>query len=314
MKKISIIIAVYNIEKYISKCLESVIKQKGNDIEIIIIDDGSTDNSLKICKSYQKKDKRIKIITGKNKGLNAVRNIGFDNSTGEYIWHIDGDDYIKDNSIEIIRNYIDKYDIIYFNYNRIENNIILKEKYEKNYDSLGDKYILGIPGVWNKIFKREILKDERFPNNCSYNDFYIIPALIYKTDNIIFISDYLYNYVYRSNSLSHTRKFNLEDLLYCFDHIYNKLYNRYPDAVECFYVNQLLFYSYGKEIRYGNKYDYKNINKEIKKRFPKYYLNKYYNRNIFMKIYIRLIYYDRILLVKLITYVKFKIINKYIKR
>ena len=310
MKKISIIIAVYNIESYISKCLDSVIKQKGNDIEIIIVDDGSTDNSLNICQKYQKKDKRIRIIHQENKGLNSVRNVGFDNSTGEYIWHIDGDDYIEDNSIDILRKYIDKYDIIYFNYNKIENNKLKKEKYDKKYDNLCDKYILGYTTVWNKIFKRYLFFDDKFPEGNAYNDIYIIPTLIYKTNSIIFIDNFLYNYVYRYNSLSHTRKFNLEDLLCCFNHIYNKLYNNYPDAVECFWVNQLLFYNYAKKIRYGNKYNYKAINKILKDKFPKYYKNKYYNRNLYMKIYIKLIYYDMIFLVKLITFIKLKVINE----
>ena len=314
MKKLSIIIAVYNIEDYIGRCLDSVIKQKGDDIEILIVNDGSTDNSLNICKEYEKKDNRIRIISGKNKGLSTVRNKGYDNSTGEYIWHIDGDDYIEDGSVDILRKYIDKYDIIYFNYNKINNNTIEKIKYNKNYDNLCDKYILGYNVVWNKIIKRNIFDKDRFPEDCSYNDIYIIPTLVSKTKNIIFINEFLYNYVYRDNSLANTRVFNLKDYLYCLNNVYNKVYNYYPDAVECFFINQLIVYMYAKEIRYGNKFNYQKLNKILKDKFSKYYKNKYYNRNIYEKIYIRLVYYDIIFLVKLCTFLKLKVYNKYIKK
>lgn len=310
MKKISIIIAVYNIQDYIARCLDSVIKQKGEDIEIIIVDDGSTDNSLNICKSYQKKDQRIMIIHQENKGLNHVRNVGFDKSTGEYIWHIDGDDYIDENSIEVIRRYLDKYDIIYFNHNRVEKDKIEKIDYNKKYDTIADQYILSYNVVWNKIFKRYVFEDERFPEKYSYNDIYIIPTLVHKTRNIKFIKNDLYYYVYRENSLSKTRKYNLDEYVSCLNHVYNTLKDNYYDAVECFYVNQLLLYNYAKEIRFGVKYNYKKLNSILKEKFPNYYKNKYYNRNIYMRIYIRLIYYDKVLLVKFITWIKYKVLNK----
>jgi len=146
--------------------------------------------------------------------------------------------------------------------------------------------------------------------NFSYNDFYIIPSLIYKTNKLVIIDDCLYNYVYRDNSLSHTRKFNGDEYVACLNHVYDKIYDLYPDATICFYVNQLLLFHYAKEIRYGLKYDYKKLNKILKEKTPKYYKNKYFNKNIYMKIYIRLMYYDRIFLVKLITFIKFKIIDK----
>ena len=313
MKKISIIIAVYNIEKYIARCLDSVIKQNGDDIEIIIVDDGSTDNSLNICKSYQKKDKRIKIIHQNNKGLCAVRNIGFANSTGEYIWHIDGDDYIEDNSIAVLREYFDKYDIICFNFYRYLNNKKTMMKDIKKYDNKYDKYILSFVSAWNKVFKRFVLEGELFPESNTYNEIYLIPTLVKKSSNIIFLDKYLYFYIKRYDSLSNSRKFNLHDYLICLDNVYNKLKDNYFDATEAYYVNTLLIYNLVKEINGKEKLNYKKLNKIAKEKFPKYYQNRYYNKNIFMKVYIRLMYYDMIVLVKLITFLKFKIINR-IKR
>lgn len=314
MKKISIIIAVYNSSKYLCKCLNSVIMQKGDDIEIIIVDDGSNDNSLDICKEYEKNDRRIKIIHQDNKGLSAVRNIGFDNSTGEYIWHIDGDDYIEKNSVSIIRKYLDKYDIIFFDYNSITDNKVNKTQCSINYENIYDKYILSIPSVWNKVFKRSIFENDKFPSGKNYDDIYIIPSLVNKTKKIIYINEYLYNYVFHNGSLSLVRPFNLDDSLVCLDNVYYKIYKDYPDAAECFYINYLLVYNYISEVRRGLKFEYRKLNKILKNKFPKYYRNKYYNTNFFKKIYIRLVYYDIIILVKFITYLKINIYNNYIRK
>ena len=303
---LSIVIAVYNIEKYLDKCLISVTKQIGDDIEILIIDDGSTDNSLAISKKYQKKDQRIKIIHQENKGLSISRNVGIDNANGEYIWFINGDDYIEDNSINILRKYLNKYDIICFNYNSIRNNKIVKTRDNKKYYSIHDKYILSYVNAWNKVFKKTLFDNDRFPSDNHYNDVYIVPSLIYKTNKIIFLDEYLYNYVYRDNSLSRTRPFYLDDYVNCLQNVYDKIKKDYPDAAVCFFVNQLLIYKYAKEIRYGYKYDYRKLNKILKNKFPKYYKNKYYNMGFLKKILIRLVYYNCIWIVKFITYLKFK--------
>ena len=312
MKKISIVIAVYNISSYIERCLDSVIKQKGDDIEIIIVDDGSTDNSLDICKEYQKKDKRIKIFHQENKGLCSVRNIGLKESTGEYIWHIDGDDYIEDNSIDIIRKYLDKYDIICFNYYKFFDEKLHKIKMKdiKCYDNICDKYILSYPAVWNKVIKREVLEKELFPEANTYNDIYVIPALVKQTRRIIFIDDYLYYYIYRKGSLSNSRKFNLNDLIKCLDNVYDKVEKEHPDAAILFYINNLLIFNIVKEIVSKRKYNYRESNKILKKKIPKYYKSKYWNTSLGRKIYIRCAYYDLFFLVKIMTYIRMKLQDK----
>lgn len=308
-KKISIVIAVYNISSYIERCLDSVIKQKGDDIEIIIVNDGSTDNSLDICKEYQKKDKRIKIVTGENKGLCAVRNIGLKESTGEYIWHIDGDDYIEDNSIDIIRKYLDKYDIICFNFYKFFDEKLhkIKMKDVKCYDNIYDKYILSYPSVWNKVIKREVLEKELFPENNTYNDIYVIPTLAKYTKNIIFIDDYLYYYIYRKGSLSNSRKLNLKDLIKCFDNVYSKIEKEHHDAAVLFYINNLLIFNIVKEVLIKRKYNYRELNKILKKKIPKYYKSKYWNTSLGRKIYIRCAYYNLFFLVKVMTFIRMKI-------
>ena len=103
-KLISIIINVYNGEKYIKKCLDSVINQTYKNLEILIINDGSTDKTLEICKKY--KDERIKIITTENQGLSFSRNVGIDNAGGEYLYFVDADDFIREISIRKRKNSI----------------------------------------------------------------------------------------------------------------------------------------------------------------------------------------------------------------
>ena len=155
--KISIIVPIYNTEKFLDKCLNSLVNQTYKNIEIILIDDGSTDNSLNICLDYQKKDNRIKVIHQENKGLSGARNRGFEESTGDYIWYIDSDDYIENDSLKVIKPYLDKYDIIVFNFNEIRDNRVIKIKDTKEYDNVNQKYMLSYAMAWNKIFNRKIL-------------------------------------------------------------------------------------------------------------------------------------------------------------
>ena len=106
MNKVSIIIPVYNVQKYLRKCLDSIVNQTFKNIEIIIINDGSSDNSLNICKEYSKKDKRINIINKHNEGVSKARNTGLLYATGEYISFIDSDDWVEQNMIEELYNSI----------------------------------------------------------------------------------------------------------------------------------------------------------------------------------------------------------------
>ena len=113
---VSVIVPVYNMEKYLEKCLKSIIDQTYKKIEIIIVNDGSTDSSIEICNKFKENDNRIKIITKKNAGLGMARNTGLENANGEYVYFIDSDDYIEETLIEdnikLIKEY--KLDIVTF--------------------------------------------------------------------------------------------------------------------------------------------------------------------------------------------------------
>lgn len=126
-KLISVIVPVYNVEKYLSKCIDSILAQTYKNLEIILVDDGSPDNCPKICDEYAKKDNRIKVIHKENGGLSAARNVALDIAKGEYIGFVDSDDFIAEDMYEVLYNLAEKYNAeissVSF-YKVIENNII----------------------------------------------------------------------------------------------------------------------------------------------------------------------------------------------
>ena len=115
--RVSVIVPVYNVDKYLRKCLDSLVNQTLKEIEIIVINDGSTDESEKILQEYKKKDKRIIVIKQKNKGLSATRNVGIKNAKGKYVTFIDSDDWIEKDTFKKVKEQMDKnYEIIRINY------------------------------------------------------------------------------------------------------------------------------------------------------------------------------------------------------
>lgn len=170
MDKISVIVPVYNVEKYLSKCINSILDQTHKNLEIILIDDGSTDNSGKLCDEYYNKDKRIKVIHQKNGGLSVARNSGLEIATGEYIMFIDSDDYYEKKSCELLYNEIKRKDAdyvignyIHVNYNgeKWDKPLFDQEIYGRFKLSIKDykkSFFVMNSVVWNKIFKREFIE------------------------------------------------------------------------------------------------------------------------------------------------------------
>ncbi|OON95056.1 MAG: hypothetical protein ATN32_07360 [Candidatus Epulonipiscium fishelsonii] len=204
MAIISIIIPVYNVENYLKECLDSVINQTFKDIEILIINDGSTDNSLSICKQYAKQDKRIRLINRANGGLSAARNLGIQLATGQYITFIDSDDYIDlnmcYNAIKYFRNY--KCDIVTFDFNEIRDGIV----YIKNQTDLIKHFsneeavkaiLLNYPfttSAWGKFYKIDLFDEIRFPVNMIYEDVATIYKVVALSEKVIFSSKSKYYY------------------------------------------------------------------------------------------------------------------------
>lgn len=167
--KVSIIVPIYNKEKYLEKCIKSILTQSHRNIEIILVDDGSTDGSLRICKKYEK-DKRVKIFHQENKGVSSARNVGLKNMTGERVIFVDADDYIKKDYVERISGYDD---LVVSGYiiNNIEN--IPEPLYNPSVNEIlsrkNSKYIV-VP--YNKMFKTNIIQDNgiRFDESMNFGE------------------------------------------------------------------------------------------------------------------------------------------------
>lgn len=221
MVKLSIIIPIYNVENYIKICFDSIIRQKNmNEIEVICIDDGSTDNSGIICDQYAKKDKRFKVIHQKNLGVAMARNVGLDIAQGKYIAWIDPDDYIADDWYEKINLLINKnIDIIFFDYAFLIDDIVKKVKYgdksgyvEKNKflkELVLDKKVQS--QLWSKVMKKNLFHNIKIPVELKIlEDYAIMHYLVERAETIYYISDCLYFYLVRKNSLLNN-KIDIED-------------------------------------------------------------------------------------------------------
>lgn len=208
---ISIIVPVYNAENYLNKCIESLINQTYNSLEIILINDGSTDNSRHICEKFAKKDKRIKLINQKNSGVSVARNKGIDIAKGKYICFVDSDDYVSQEFVEKMFNHIkiNRADLAICNINKVNNkgikyqdytsfdkNIITKEEYYESINSFGGF-------LWNKIFKKSIIGNLRLEEDIYYcEDELFVINYVEKCNKISCINEPLYFYCTHSNSLS----------------------------------------------------------------------------------------------------------------
>ena len=212
MIKVSIIIPVYNAEAYLERCLESVVNQTLKEIEIIIVNDGSTDNSLSICKRFAKEDSRIRILNQKNCGNGNARNQGIKTAQGEYIGFIDSDDWIDLNFYEKLYNTTQKYnsDIAFADFIRKGKNkhkIRINLKEEKCYTSLRDKIdackSLTLGCVWNKIYRKELILNNKieFPEGKFYEDGIFAMQAIYYANSIISTPNTYYYYFVNPNSI-----------------------------------------------------------------------------------------------------------------
>lgn len=209
MTKISVIIPVYNANIYIKKCIQSLLAQTFRDFEIIFINDGSRDDSLKILQSYDFHDISAEIITQENSGQAAARNRGIEKAAGDFLCFVDIDDYIEPTMLEKLNNRQVETgaDIVWCDANKIsENGKIqrLDEQMIKSHDAK-TSFILNNAGPWRKIVKRTIIQENRllFPMIRFYEDIAVVPAYALYAHHIEYVDEPLYNYVMHKGSTMH---------------------------------------------------------------------------------------------------------------
>ena len=221
-EKITVIVPVYNVEHYLDKCLDSVIKQTYKNIEIIVVNDGSTDNSGEICQEYAQKDNRIVYIEKENGGLSDARNAGLDQMTGSYVTFVDSDDWIEQDYVETLYQKITEYqaDIAIGNYYSFDEersvflfHILGDSYYEKAHDNVSifenlyenqEMRSFALISAWGKLYKARLFEQLRFDIGKLGEDGYLNQKVYLLSEKVIYINQGLYAYRQRSGSITKT--------------------------------------------------------------------------------------------------------------
>lgn len=238
--KISVIVPVYNVENYISKCIESIINQSYSNLEIIIINDGSTDKSGDICEYYSKKDSRILLIHQGHQGVAMTRNNALDMVSGEYIGWVDSDDWIMPDMFSTLYNNAVEYDadISMCNFYYISED---GKTFPYSNEKEGIKVLEGVYKIihnirlannvlWNRLYKSHLLKNIRFPKGKLFEDIFIMHKLIDNANKVVLASDCKYYYLRRGTGIT-LSPFNINqmDIVEAYIERYNYISVKYPN-------------------------------------------------------------------------------------
>lgn len=217
MEKVSIIIPAYNAERFLERCVNSILQQTYEELEILIINDGSLDRTLELCNQYKERDERIQVINQANKGVAATRNVGLRNVTGDYILFVDADDWIEPNMVERLVNAIsgqEAMDIAFCSSDnaempeqvvkRIDSPVELWNKEKQQEEFLIHKRMTGM--LWNKLIRTKLFIDISFDETVGYGeDAQVLWKVLKKSRNMIVLQDVLYHHVLDSQSISHQK-------------------------------------------------------------------------------------------------------------
>ena len=252
---ISIVIPVYKVEKYLEKCIESIINLTYKNLEIIIVDDGSPDNCPQMCDEFAKSDKRIKVIHKENGGLSDARNAGIDIATGKYITFVDSDDYITNDYVEYMYNLIKRYNTKIATCEtkvvHIESDEENQEQFIENIEILTARDLFykilfaqkSDVSAYSKLYETALFRDIRYPKGVVYEDTATTYKLIEKCDKIATGNKKCYFYFSRPNSISKMSGFNKNEIDYIknTDEMLNYLQNKYPDLEQA--INRFDLYA-----------------------------------------------------------------------
>ena len=234
MSKVSIIVPVYNVEKYIGKCIVSLKEQTLKDIEIIVVDDGSTDKSISVVEEYIKNDERIKIYKKENGGLSDARNYGMTKATGKYIAFVDADDYVEKDFCEKMYSKAqkEKSDIVecnfYWTYSEGHQKNKMKEDVGEKYSSKAEMIEKARVVAWNKLYKKELLDKAgvEFPKGLRYEDIEFFYKLVPYIENVSFVKQPMIYYIQRKSSIANTQNEKTSDIFKVFENVFEYYKNQ----------------------------------------------------------------------------------------
>ena len=221
MPLISVIIPVYNVEKYLSKCIESILAQGVEDLELLLVDDGSKDSSLAICNDYAQRDSRIKVITKENGGVSSARNLGLDSATGKWVTFVDADDWLAEGTLKECVPYMEEYEIIRFSTldifadgrthrRRVRPAASWDEAFRQ---VVGHRTMIGVAGT---LYRRSLLEEHhiRFDKSIIYGEDWLLLATAMSHSKSVKILADLYGYIYnRANETSCSNTLNCEKFI-----------------------------------------------------------------------------------------------------
>ena len=311
--KVSVIVPVYNVEKYLKRCLDSLIHQTLKDIEIIIVNDGSTDQSGDVAEQYGKCYENVIVISKKNGGLSDARNYGMKYARGEYIAFVDSDDYVEKSMFEKLytkaRN--DDLDIVvcdtFIDYPG--NSYVLRSNLHFTDDPVR-AYVYASPMACTRLVKRSVMEKFPFQKGILYEDLNVTPTYITETSRVGFLEEPLYHYVQRENSIMNQTDFNnrLLDIFKVTAHVkavfeeYG-MYDEYHEEIEYLYLIHLLRSAVLRFLQYRNTDKYlEQINMIFRRDFPMWKKNRYFKQSgMKFKTVCYLAYYKQYFLLKILN-------------
>lgn len=315
MHKFSIIIPVYNVEQYIEKCISSVCAQTFSDFEVVVVNDETPDQSMKIAEQIlQNSNVDYKIINQKNKGLGGARNTGIENSDGEFLFFLDSDDYLSKESLLELYAFVQEkqYDYVLFNACIVDEEQKVLGHIFYQYDAAIDlqekkrQLLLCTHAAWNKLYKRELFTGTniRYPEKLLYEDLATTGKLLLEAQKIGYIEKELYYYVKRKDSITSTRNFSrFDEIIPAFESLkqyyeQKNWYDFYRSELEYIAVSNMLL----SQVTYINHFDpgerkqYFLID-YINRSFPFYINNQYITKKD--RIILKLIQKKRLTLLNL---------------
>ncbi|MCI8700658.1 MAG: glycosyltransferase family 2 protein [Clostridia bacterium] len=290
MIKVSVIVPAYNVEKYIEKCLNTLVNQTLKEIEIIVVNDGSTDNTKEKIEEFTTKyPEKIIYLEKENGGLSDARNFGMPYAKGEYIGCIDSDDYIEENMYEEMYKKAKEE-----NSDMVECDFIWEYPNSKRidvgkiYNNKKEAMLYARVVAWNKIIRKEIIEKQQaqYPKGLRYEDVEFFYKILPSLEKISFVKKPLIHYIQRENSIANTQNERVKEIFDIWDNVLefykkNNLYDEYEQELEYTYTRFLLCSSLLRIVRVADKEKRKELEKrtweELNKKFP------IWKENIYLK-------------------------------